>query len=127
MEIHFDGFTIGHQPSNIGGGYSIVDQYNNILVARKVILKTHFTSNEGELQGCLAAAELASWGDTLITDSMNTFYWVRSGNPKARPDLKGVAQAAKRAIQEKNLTLEWRRREENLAGHFNELPFSFSF
>lgn len=119
MIYYFDGFTIWKNPSPKGGGFTVVDQYNNLII-RKDIFKVGFTCNEAELLGCLFSAELASHGDTLVTDSKNTIAWVKSGNPKARPDLKEVASKAKELIKLKVIKLEWVPREENLAGVYNE-------
>lgn len=119
MTYYFDGFTFYGNPSPKGGGYTVTDDHGN-LIKRQEIYKIGFTNNEAELLGCLFSAELASRGDVLVTDSKNTIAWTRSGNPKARPDLKETAGKIKELLKLKNLTLEWTPREENLAGILNE-------
>lgn len=119
MIYYADGYTINSNPSNTGGGYTVVDE-NNKLIEEKEFLIKGFTNNEAELRSALAAIAIASHNDTVIIDSMNTFYWIRSGNPKARPDLKELCSSAKRLARQKNISIIWKPREENLAGHYNE-------
>ena len=126
MTYHADGFVQGHNPSYTGGGFTVCDETGEVVM-HKQIMKYGFTNNEGELLGVLHAAMLASHGDTIITDSMNTIRWIKSGNPKARPDLKEQCQLAKETIEFKGLKLTWRPRHENLAGQFNEKPKVWTF
>lgn len=55
-----------------------------------------------------------------MTDSQVVRSWVRSGKPKARPDLEEKATLAKELVARKNLRVEWRPREQNKAGIWNE-------
>jgi|ERR1035441_100156 hypothetical protein len=119
MTYHCDCFVYGGNPSDKGGGFTITDEQGNLLWQVEK-LKPGFTNNEGELLGVLYAAMLASHGDTIVTDSQNTIAWTRSGNPKARPDLRSFAGLAKKLISLKTLTLIWKPREENAAGVYNE-------
>ena len=118
MTYYSDGFTYGANPSKRGGGFTICDETGKVLLQKEYL--RYFTNNEGELLGVLHAAMLASNLDEIITDSQNTMAWVRSGNPKARPDLKEPAETAKRLIAMKRLKLTWQPREKNLAGIHNE-------
>lgn len=100
MRYHSDCFVYGPNPSPRGGGFTITDSKGN-LIYQEEILKAGFTNNEGELLGVLRALELASHGDTVVTDSQCTAAWVRSGKPKARPDLEEFAAPAKLLVQMK--------------------------
>jgi hypothetical protein len=119
MTYHCDCFVYGGNPSDKGGGFTITDEQGNLLWQVEK-LKPGFTNNEGELLGVLYAAMLASHGDTIVTDSQNTIAWTRSGNPKARPDLKNFAALAKKLVALKRLAVVWKPREENAAGIYNE-------
>jgi len=113
--LYTDCFCIGKNPSNIGGGYLVCDENNNII-EKKEIFKKGFTNNEGELLGVLRATELIDNGGTIYTDSQNTRAWIKTGKSKARPDLNSFMQQAKDNIKLKNLSVLWTPREENLAG-----------
>lgn len=110
---------MGQNPSKVGGGYVVMNEKQQLL-AMIEIRKPYFTNNEAELLGVLKATELASEYDTIITDSMNTFYWVRKGKCKARPDLSPVAAEALSNILQKHLELIQEPRETNLAGNYVE-------
>ena len=58
MKYYSDGFTNGSNPSKTGGGYSIVDENNTLLVLEK-IEKKGFTNNEAELLGLFLALTIA--------------------------------------------------------------------
>lgn len=130
IEIHSDGYTIRGNPSKIGGGFTIVglhaDGREELLLTHKILRNPilfgnqPFTNNEGELLGVLFAAVMAPVGMKIITDSHNTEAWVKSASPKARPDLKWLCVLAQQLIRDKALVLEWRPREVNLAGQYNE-------
>ena len=126
MKWYIDGFTIGGNPSSVGGGFTVLDE-NNKLIKQEQIFKEKFTCNEGELLGMLYATKIASENDTIITDSKNTIFWVKSGRPKARPDLTQQASEAKEMIEQKNLIIEWCGRDKNLAGIYNDKPRVYSF
>jgi hypothetical protein len=114
-----DCFVYGGNPSSRGGGFSITDEAG-ILLYQEERLKSGFTNNEGELLGALYAIMLASHGDTVVTDSQNTIAWIKSGKPKARPDLTKFATLAKKMAALKNVKVEWMPRDLNLAGVYNE-------
>lgn len=113
--LYTDGFTLGKNPSNLGGGFVLVNEHG-IEVGRQTFYKKGYTNNEGELMGVLFATELIEPGGEIYTDSMNTVHWVTNCRCKARPDLKPAAQTAKINILEKKLKLIWLPREHNLAG-----------
>ncbi len=119
MIYHTDGFTIGGNPGKVGGGYTIVDE-TDTLVEHVAVEKAGMTNNEAELLGVLAALRVSSGGDKIVTDSRNTMAWVKSGNPKARPDLKPLCVEAKELAESKRVTIEWQPRAANLAGIYNE-------
>ena len=128
--LHCDGYTLGSNPSITGGGFTIFDEETATLVFTHRIDRSHisnepfFTNNEAELLGALFALAMVEEGGTVVTDSQNTRSWIKSGKPKARPDLARVAKIAKALVEQKHLTLEWRPREANLAGHYNEKEFN---
>lgn len=119
MIYYTDGFTIGKNPSPVGGGYTIVDE-NDTLIKQVAIEKPGMTNNETELLGVLEALKICRNGDKIVTDSENTRAWIKSGNPKARPDLKPLCVEAKELVERKKVTVEWQPREANLAGIRNE-------
>lgn len=119
MKYYADCYVYGGNPSDKGGGFTVTDEKGNLL-HQEELLKPAFTNNEGELLGVLFAVMLASHGDTVVTDSQNTIAWIKSGDPKARPDLKEFAALAKRLCALKNVTVTWVARDQNLAGVYNE-------
>jgi len=118
MTIYTDGYTIGKNPSLIGGGFVIMDEELKILCMQEI--RKPMTNNEAELLGILKATELAKNGDEIVTDSMNSLQWVMNRKCKARPDLKPQAQQAYINILEKKLKLVHRPRQENIAGNYIE-------
>lgn len=119
MKLYTDGFLIGQNPSTIGGGYTVVDS-TGIIVSQQTFKKSGFTNNDAELLGVLMAAAIGEPGGVISTDAMVITHWVRSGKPKARPDLTVLCQIAKKLIELKKLSLIWEPRELNLAGIENE-------
>lgn len=130
MKIYSDGFCIRGNPSKIGGGYSIVDENNNLLCCQE-IFKEGFTNNEGELLGCIKAMELANVGDTISVDSRNTISWImysasiprkdpEAEAKRARKDLDDFKKKGLELMKEKHLSLIFEGRENNLAGIYNE-------
>ena len=119
MKYYTDGFCRASNPSPYGGGYTIVDENNN-LIRHEEVEKVGFTNNEGEILGILGAAKLAKEGDQISTDSMCCLGWANAGKSKARPDLNHIFQECKRLIADKKLNLMWERRDFNLAGIYNE-------
>jgi len=117
---HTDGFVNGKNGEVKSGGYTIFK--NGKLHAKQNISHDNliFTNNEAEIMGVWCALWVAEEGDEIVTDSMNTLAWVRSGKPKARPDLTVYAKAAKDLLHSKKINLYWRPREENQAGNYNE-------
>ena len=123
IEYHIDGYTIGKNPSSKGGGFTIKGR-DGFLFTHRILLnptsyKT-FTNNEGELLAAVFGAAMAPQDAILVTDGRNTEAWLKSGNPKARPDLKWLCQLGREIIKSKNQKLQWRPRGVNLAGQHNE-------
>lgn len=119
MKYYTDGFMIGGNPSDTGGGFTIVDE-NNESIHREVVNKKNFTNNEAETLGILKALTIAKEGDTVSTDSMCCLGWVNRGKSKARPDLNELLSTAKFLAEKKKINLCWERRDFNLAGIYNE-------
>lgn len=118
--IYFtDCFVMGTNPSTTGGGYTIVNEHNEVVEIKR-IYKKGFTNNEGELLGVLRAIELSEIGSEIYTDSQCICFWVKNGKSKARKDLNDILKNAYSDMEKKNLTLVWIPREENLAGIYNE-------
>lgn len=117
--FHTDGFVNGKNGETRSGGFTV---YRNgkLLVTTSRENRNGLTNNEAELLGVHYALMCAEPGDEIVTDSMNTLSWIRSGNPKARPDLKEQASEAKTLLHSKQINLYWRPREENEAGNYNE-------
>ncbi len=141
MEIHSDGWTREGNPSPKGGGYTLIaveyDEREGIqtrVLKQEEFERPGFTSNEGEIRGLIAALELAQKDDMIVVDSMNSLWWLFRGKSSARPDLDTILISAKKLAQEKKaaiknmqsldnaeIVIEWRGRDENEAGKFNEL------
>jgi ribonuclease HI len=117
--IYSDGFTIGKNPSSIGGGYLLADENGNVI-KKQQFNKPKYSNNEAELMGVVEATKIIENGGEIYTDSMNTIRWIKSCKFKARPDLKQFGMEAKINILEKNLQLIFIPREENLAGQIIE-------
>jgi len=84
--------------------------------------------------GLIAAIELAQKGDVIVTDSNNSLIWLFLGRLPARPDLDSLLASAKKLANGKKayiknyqplngaeIVIEWRGRDENEAGKFNEM------
>lgn len=119
MKYYIDGFVDGSNPSDTGGGYSIVDE-NGELVEIEYIEKRGFTNNEAEVLGLYNALCYAESGDTISTDSQNNLYWLCGGKSKSRPDLNDVLSKSKDLLKNSNVTIVWEPRDFNLAGVYNE-------
>lgn len=119
MKYYCDGFQFRGNPSPFGGGYTIVDE-NNEIVTREVIKQSGFTNNEAEIMGIKATLDLANNGDTVSTDSMCCLTWVNGGKSKARPDLNSTLRECLELRNKKNINLMWESRGFNLAGLYNE-------
>lgn len=116
-KIYTDGFTIGKNPSNTGGGFVLIVEENAKIYVER-IFKTNFTNNEAELCGLNKASQFASEGDWILSDSFTAIAWVHRGNCKARPDLCQMAKDAKDNCEYKNLILKHIPRELNIAGNY---------
>lgn len=118
MTWYVDGYTDGKNPSDTGGGFVVFKDDKHFITQH--IDKNNFTNNEAELLGVLFCSGIADDNDTIFTDSMNTIYWVKSGKPKARPDLKEIVNMAKSMVSKKHLQIKFIKREQNLAGNYIE-------
>lgn len=140
MEIHTDGYLKSPNPSTQGGGYTVIAvEYDEREGKQTKVLKQEefdrpMTNNEAEILGLIAAIELARKGDTVVTDSNISLIWLFRGYASARRDLDPIISAAKKLANEKKahiknyqllndaeIVIEWRPRDENEAGKFNEL------
>ena len=119
MKYYTDGFVDGHNPSEKGGGYTILNEKGE-LIRQEYVEKNPFTNNEGEILGIYNTLLLSEVGDSISTDSMCCLTWVNNGKSKARPDLNTILTECKQMKKEKNINLLWEGRDFNLAGIFNE-------
>jgi ribonuclease HI len=119
MKYYCDGYLIDSNPSPKGGGYTVVDE-NNELVITKGIDMPGMTNNHAELLSIHAAASHAQHDSIISSDSMTAISWTHKGRSKVRHDLLIIARECKELMLEKNITLVWEPRELNLAGHYNE-------
>lgn len=117
---HTDGFTLGQNGTTKRGGYTLFKNGKFFNSSKAENWDKPYTNNQAELTGMWLAIMEAEPGDEIITDSMNTLAWIRSGKPKARPDLLVTARECKEILHHKKLNIYWAGREENLAGHYNE-------
>ncbi len=116
---YVDGYTMGFNPSNRGGGYTISDERGN-LVETKNFERSYFTNNDGEILGLVRALDICNEGDEIITDSRVAEIWVKSRKSKARPDLLPIIIEGNRLMVEKQVSIRWTSRERNLAGLYND-------
>jgi len=116
--LYTDGYTIRANPSEEGGGFVVIDKKG--IIHHQEIAKKGFTNNEAELLGLLYAVSIATRASYVSTDSQNSLAWVKSGKPKARPDLQPIAQMIKSIIKLKKLNVIWQGRDDNLAGIYIE-------
>jgi ribonuclease HI len=119
MKYYTDGFVIGHNPSDIGGGYTITDD-RGLVLKQEHIYKKKFTNNEGEMLGVIETLRLARKGDSISTDSMCILSWINKGSSKARPDFNILLKEARKLKEDKEINLMWEGRDFNLAGQVNE-------
>ena len=129
-EYYIDGFTVGSNPAS-EGGYTITDQYGNILKQRFVKAESEeklITNNYTEflaLGDCLK--EFCKEGDKILTDSKNNISWANLRFPRKskRRDLIPMAKQINDLLHKLNIKLEWVSRNENWAGIVNEgyMPF----
>ena len=131
MKYFSDGFLSSMYPNNKGGGYTVVDLSNNLII-RFDISKPGITNNEVELLGCHYALGIAQDGDTVSVDSKNTIRWIENieyiishprshvANKRARKDLDSIKFKCSRLIDNKNIKLIWEPREVNFAGILND-------
>lgn len=121
MKFYTDGFTKLKNPSPQGGGYTIINENNEVLVVENID-KVGFTNNEGELLGVWHALHLCGEFDVISTDSMNTIAWLRTNKLQkvARQDLLDIIKECKDLVAEKQVNIIWEGREHNLAGIYNE-------
>ena len=123
MKYYADGYCLIRNPSNLGGGYTVVDQ-NNKLVFNKTIYKKGITNNECELRACLEALRICGKRDTIVVDSQVTLKWItnifKKKIKKVRIDLDDLKKEAHMLMRKKNIYLIWKPREYNLAGIWNE-------
>lgn len=114
-----DGFVMGANPSQIGGGFTIVDE-NNKFISRKMMKKVGFTNNDGEILGIYFALKHCGVGDTISSDSQTAIGWVMRAYSKSRKDLNTLLRACQIMMSEKEVSIIWEGRDDNLAGVFNE-------
>lgn len=119
--LHFDGWCQGSNPSTSGG--ATVVRASDKKMWEKRFKAERITNNMMELEAGVLAAEVAEEGDLLVTDSKVVVHYAT--NPKTRrrskhPQLLRPGTKLAELLVEKNLTLEWRPREGNLAGIHNE-------
>jgi ribonuclease HI len=119
LTYYVDGFVLDRNPSPRGGGFTVVNERNEHIITH-TIMQPGFTNNDGELLAIGYAAHIAQMGDTIITDSQPAMWWVRTGMPKKRQDLRPIASRIRTWVRAKQLNVVWERRETNLAGHHNE-------
>lgn len=117
--FHCDGFVNGVNGQATSGGWTVFKNGKKLYVINAEN-RSGFTNNEAELCGVHDALVSADKGDEVVTDSMNALAWIRSGRPKARPDLMQIAHGAKNLLHSKQINLYWASRDENQAGNYNE-------
>jgi len=119
-KLYCDGYTVGNNPSTIGG-YVIADHRGkNIFSLEETDDNGAITNNEMELMGLFYACCIADNNYCISTDSKNNIYWTKRPVSKVRPDLMPLAILIAGIIREKNLKLIWEKRDKNLAGKYIE-------
>lgn len=121
MKYYSDGFLTSQYPNNKGGGFTVMNLKNELII-RENIIKLGITNNEVELLGCIYALTIAENGDTVSVDSKNTIAWITNPFKKkrARKDLDEFKNLGYKIINSKDIKLIWEPREVNMAGWYNE-------
>jgi ribonuclease HI len=114
MKIWTDGSGWNGETS----GYAIVfeDKRMSILVRDK----QNKTNNEREYEAIIEALHRCSRQDEIISDSQLCVNQIKGEWKVKQPHLLPLCNEAQLLLKEKQCTLKWIRREQNLAGHLLE-------
>jgi len=118
-KLFVDGYTIGSNPSRVGGGFVICDEDSKVIEQKKII-KPYYTNNEAEISGLVKSLELIDDLGTIYTDSFIACCWLRGGRAKARPDLNGLIKTGHALQKKKDIKIIQINRAQNLAGIYIE-------
>lgn len=119
MNIYVDGYLIKTNPSDVGGITVNISGKNESLQFNV----KDFTNNQVEYLAVLFGALKAKNNDVIISDSQLV---VKTIGENWKTDINPLAilcELCKYFIKKKKLSLIWRSREENLAGHYNDSLF----
>jgi len=118
-KYYTDGYTLLSNPSPAGGGFSIVNEYGE-LINHTQTFKKDFTNNEAEVTAIVHALEICKPNDIISSDSKTAITWINIAYSKTRKDLIPLLRHGKDLCTSKNISLIWEGRDFNLAGYFNE-------
>jgi len=111
-------YYVDGSSSALGDQIAITDKDGNLILNKK--FRKKLTNNELEYEAILAALKIADAKDTIISDSKLCVEQI-VGNFKIKKEhLKPYAEKAKTILEAKPVSIIWKPREENLAGHFLE-------
>jgi len=122
MIYYVDGFMHSGNPC-LSGGCTVVDEHNNLLVRRifKVEPPKKWTNNDAELWAVACGVAIAGYQDTIYSDSeVMVKWWLPRRSAKTRKDLNPLIVYTANQIREKDISLLWVGRDDNLAGIYND-------
>ena len=114
MKIYVDGAGWNGYAS----AYAVVGEAGNVI-KYEVFYQPH-TNNEMEYTATLIAARLAPADSVILSDSQLVVFQVLGEYSIKEEKFLPAAEEIRRLMEEKNLTLKWIPRGQNLAGHFLE-------
>jgi ribonuclease HI len=112
-------YTDGSSTIGIKSAYCVTNEVGTVLKLQQTLPVAgipEFTNNEEEYRGVIAALELCSASDQVLTDSLLVVNQVRGLYKIKKPHLKPLCNKVKELLILKNANLVWIPREENLAG-----------
>jgi len=112
-------YYVDGSSSFVGNQIAITDKDGNLLLNKK--FRKKLTNNEVEYEAILAALEMANAKDTIYSDSKLCTEQIMGTFKIKQEHLKPYAQRAKKILEAKPMiSIIWKPRGENLAGHFLE-------
>ena len=114
MKIYVDGAGWNGYTS----AYAVIGEAGNVI-KYEVFYQPH-TNNEMEYTAALVAARLAPADSVILSDSQLVVFQVLGEYSIKEEKFLPAAEEIRRLMEEKNLTLKWIPRGQNLAGRFLE-------
>lgn len=108
-----------------GGGWNgehsrwgIVNENKELVMYAKIFGHSDVTNNIAEYSAVINALIIAQNGDTIISDSQLVVFQLLGKYRCKALNLRPLYEAGMKILSDKNIRLQWKPREENLAGKF---------